>query len=263
MNPGNQIWILLAFVALSFLQWLIRRLQEQSAINKKKQAEARRREEILRTGRDPDQQNRAPDTASVSAEAAARQARLRELRQKQLEEMRRKGQPRPAPSTQARVPTRAAPTQATGRSAPVVIGPGAGSGPPPTRPQRQTIGAPQPPRPKPTQPTQPQRRPAAATPPPQQRSRNLPATSARPAGTEAPPPPRRTRPAAAPGALRDTTTPQSLASTPLISEIPEAAAQGASSATRGVGAGMTAADWRRALILGEVLAPPVSLRTDR
>lgn len=262
MNPGNQIWILLAFVALSFLQWLIRRLTEQSAINRKKQAEARRREEILRTGRDPDQQTRQPDTASVSAEAAARQARLRELRQKQLEEMRRKGQPRPVPGAQVRVPPRAAPTQAPGRSGPIVIGPGPGSGPPPTRPQRQTIGAPQPARPKPAQPAQPQRRPTAAPTPPQQRSRNLPATSARPAGTEAPPPPRRTRPAAT-GALRDTTTPQSLAATPLISEIPDAAAPGVASATRAVGAGMTAADWRRALILGEVLAPPVSLRDDR
>ena len=139
MNPGNQIWILLAFVALSFLQWLIRRLQEQSAIKRKKQAEQRRQEEILRTGRDPDQQARQPDTASVSAEAAARQARLRELRQKQLEDMRRKGQPRPAPGAQARVP-QPSPTQrpgSPGRTGPIVIGPGAGSAPPQTRPQRR------------------------------------------------------------------------------------------------------------------------------
>lgn len=261
MNPGNQIWILLAFVALSFLQWLIRRLQEQSAINKKKQAEARRREEILRTGRDPDQQPaRQPDTASVSAEAAARQARLRELRQKQLEEMRRKGQPKPAPSAQVRVPPRPAPPQAPGRTGPVVIGPG--SRPPPTRPQTQTIGGPQPTRSKPAPPAPPQRRPAAAPTAAPQRSRNLPAAPARPSGAEAPAPPKRTRPAA-PGTLRDTTTPQSLASTPLISEIPEAAAPGVASATRAIGSGMTAADWRRALILGEVLAPPVSLRNDR
>ncbi|MBL0922813.1 MAG: hypothetical protein IBJ10_11895, partial [Phycisphaerales bacterium] len=104
------LWILLVFIGLSFLQWLIRRLQEQSAVNRQKQQAARRRDEILRTGREPD----APaQPAPSSPDAAARQARLRELRQKQLEEMRRKNS-RQSPTTtvEARVPPRPSTTPA-------------------------------------------------------------------------------------------------------------------------------------------------------
>lgn len=247
---GGHLWVLLVFVAISFLQWLVRRLQEQSTITKQKQALERRRTEMLRTGRDPDEEAAdkrrvAQSQSPAGADAAARQARLRELRQKQLEEMRRKNQRQPSASqtVEVRVPQRTTGASPARRTPTVGAPPTAGPRPP-SRPAPPTRSSPSRPAPAP--------------------GRSAPA---RPAGTAAPPPPRRDRPqptrqtppkpAPKPG-MRDTTTPQSLAHTPHPSEI-------APPPTRarplvGIDGAMSPEDWRRAIVLSEVLAPPISLR---
>ncbi len=258
---SGHLWVLLVFVAISFLQWLVRRLQEQSTITKQKQALERRRTETLRTGRDPEEdaaaQRRAAQTqtqpqAAPGNDAAARQARLRELRQKQLEEMRRRNQGRPASNQQTvevRVPQRTA-----------------GAGPARRTP---TVGAPQPAGQRPPSRPAPPRQAPARSPQPPTRQPPTRQAPARPAGTAAPPPPRRDRPQpprsapqkpAAPMGLRDTTTPRSLAHTPDPSEVAPPPTQ--TRPVMSVDGAMTPADWRRAIILSEVLAPPIALRDE-
>ncbi len=228
-------WVLLVFIGLSFLQWMIRKSQEQAAINRKRQEAMRKREEQLRTGRDPDdeqQKSRPAQPTPASAEAAARQARLRELRQKQLEELRLRNARNRAGSTPANVEVRAPqrtaqpqPSTARGRPTPPTV-----ARPTATTPPART------PRPAPDR----------SAPRPRHASQQAPELKKRPAAPQTKTP------------LRDTTTARAFpqATEPVAPPPTPIAAP----SHRPIGPALTPEDWRRAIVLSEVLAPPMSMR---
>jgi hypothetical protein len=87
---GNQInlYIFLLVLAASGLSWLFRQLNEAKERKRALQAEQRRKDEILRTGRDPSETAANPMQEADANQrlreiAARRQAQLRELRKKQ------------------------------------------------------------------------------------------------------------------------------------------------------------------------------------
>lgn len=113
MGNNLQFWVFVIVFAFSGISWVVRKLQEQAAIKAAKDREARRREEILRTGRDP----AAGDGASEGSLDDA-QARLRELaqrRQEQLRELRKREQ---AGGGEAATPRPAAPQSTQPSQAP-------------------------------------------------------------------------------------------------------------------------------------------------
>ena len=128
--------IVLIMLGAPFLQWLIVKLREQADIAKKKRESERAQNEALRTGRPV--QN-APAPAAPKADAASRQQRLRELRQKQIEQAnQRKQQPR------SPVSVRTGGTATTGGAAPAPVR-RAPAAPVPTRaPQAPTRPVPAP-----------------------------------------------------------------------------------------------------------------------
>lgn len=123
-NLGVQFWIVVAFFALSFLQWLFRKLREQQVINQKKRELTRQRDEMLRTGRAPtsplpDRSLRpaAPGPMSAPNPVSSREQQLRELRRAALEAQRRKMQTArvgaPKPPTPSSLPSTPAPPPRT------------------------------------------------------------------------------------------------------------------------------------------------------
>lgn len=95
MQNNPQIWVVLIVLAFSGISWLFRVLKEQAEKKNAEQARQRRIEELLRTGRDPNQQGDAPTAAPATEPLDSAQARLREIaarRQAQLRELRRKQQ---------------------------------------------------------------------------------------------------------------------------------------------------------------------------
>lgn len=86
MGSGGSVIIFLIIVAFSTLSWVYRKLQEQKARKAAQDAIERQREEMLRTGRVADDAPSAPAMAPVSGQTLAeRQARLRELRRQQAQ----------------------------------------------------------------------------------------------------------------------------------------------------------------------------------
>lgn len=160
MGNNLQFWVFVVVFAFSGMSWVVRKLQEQAAIKAAKDREARRREEILRTGRDP----AAGEGASEGSLDDA-QARLRELaqrRQEQLRELRKREQAgggetaaaRPAVPQPAQAPQAPRPAPVTAELWPggpvVVVGPGQAPVQAAPRPRAQT-----------SQPRPPEKRPAA------------------------------------------------------------------------------------------------------
>jgi hypothetical protein len=90
---GHLIVIAIIFLS-SFLSWVFRKLREQKQLKALRDAEARRRDEILRTGRDPAAEEAARTAAmlrEVEAEARAReQAAAAEVQRQQAEMQRRR-----------------------------------------------------------------------------------------------------------------------------------------------------------------------------
>lgn len=250
---GLNTIIFLIILAASGIRWLLTQLAEARARKEAQEREQSRRDEILRTGRDPDaspggllQADEA--NARLREIAARRQAQLRELRRRQTEA---DGSPAPAP-IDVLVPS--APTLAPTPPAP-----------PPRRPMRPTVGPlPGPLNTGPTTPSTPPRPPRrAATPAPtpgrppvtpaeitraESRRRNAEARAAAEARQRAQQAAiredqevqRERRRAAEAFARRPSTDPAPRRPQPV--------------ALRGI------TDWRAAFLAAEVLAPPVSLR---
>lgn len=118
MNWNNpNLWIILAVVGLSFLQWVVQRIREQAAINRAREAARRKNEESLRTGRVPEsaqiEQREAQQTRTALDD---KQRQAIERRQEQLREIRRKQMENQA---RARTRTTAGPATASGRASTV------------------------------------------------------------------------------------------------------------------------------------------------
>jgi outer membrane biosynthesis protein TonB len=232
MGLSTQQWINLIVIALivgfSALSWLARKLQEQAARKRALEEIERRREEMLRTGKDP--------AVLVAGPALSEQeARLREIaarRQAQLQELRRRAQMRQQSGGPVSVRTT----------------------PPPTPPRVAT-----PPVPAPSP------RPSSATRPPQAPGR----PASRPPAKPVPEPVRRPRPAPVETRSRPSPPP----SRPAASRVVE----GESHAERLVPdvpieppkprvvlrwftPPRSAAEWRRAVVLHEILSLPVAFR---
>lgn len=227
-----EVLIALLVGGSSFLQWLFRKLREQQALNERRLADRRLREESLRTGRPVDTlaQRDAPGVAEAARRqrlieaAARRQAQLEELRRRQADAARRSaparaqagpraGSPRPpiqaAPASARRIP------QGPFGSGPIVAQPSAGRAPPP---KRKT--------PKPNAPS-------SGKPKPAQAQRDAPA------------------PPSGPGTLT-----ASLAASPAA---PRAGDAPPSRAHGGIPLhGVT--DWRNAVVMIEALSPPLAIR---
>lgn len=150
-NNLNLLFIV-AVVGFSVVSWVVRKLQEQSAIRRQQQLRERMRLEALRTGRIPTEADPAPTPEQRLAELAARRA-----------EMIRRGTPPPV-QTRANAPR---PPQVPQRSVPARQVP---TGPRPSgqRPVPQAR-VPQPPRPPAQRPVQrPGPRPVPRAPSPNQ-----------------------------------------------------------------------------------------------
>lgn len=219
--PGH-LWVLFAFLALSFIQWMARKAREQQIINQRKREAARRQEEMLRTGRVSETSaSAAPRTLSQGAPppplrganppAGTREQQLRELRRQALEAQRRKAQ--------------ASQSSRAGAPKPRVE----------TRPPATSR-----PSPRPIEPSRKPQAPPASRPIPARHGRTTPSGLERPA----PEPLANTKPRLDPS-LVHTTDP---------AHTPDAASHALSAHET------TLADIRRAIVLSEVLAPPVALR---
>lgn len=240
MNFNNQFIIILIAFGLSFLSWLFKQLRERYAVKQARMMEERRREEALRTGRRADPRQAAADPGvQIQQETVAQRQAAERARREREQQAQRRGAPGrtmlgpafPNPSVPIpRAPMRpATPVRRTPAQPPVVLGPGA-----------QRRPAPQPPRQQATRP--PRVRPAQRPPEPRQTATLSPVGRLIVEGQSTV-----TR-------LVEETSPQ-FASQPSVRR----------PAVRSLFADRqpSAAEWRRALLVSEVLAAPVSLRDEQ
>ncbi len=86
MFQNSNLWVFLIILAFSTISWIVKKLQEQAALKAAKDRAEARRDEALRTGRDP-----AGDGASAAGGPGSlddAQARLRELAQRRQAQLR-------------------------------------------------------------------------------------------------------------------------------------------------------------------------------
>ncbi len=226
---NSNFWIILIVVSMSFLSWLFGKIREQREIARIRQVRARQREESLRTGRgiqaDSSRQPTGAQTprpgASQQERMQARQAQLKALREQQLERMRRQAQVRKTtPKQPQKTP---GPAQAGPRPAPSI-------------------------------------RPASA---PQPRARRTRQTA--PAQRRQPAPSRAAEQVrAVEMRLREEEKKAERARKRRLElakkSAPPITAQGSAGVALSTAAPLTTEDWRRAIIMSEILAGPVSLR---
>jgi len=273
--PNNlQLLIVAALLGFSALSWVVRKLKAQAEIAERRRAAERLELERLRTGRGPATPERAPRdlpgpmTAGAQSEEE-RRARLAELRRQQLERLRR----------QAAQGGGGIILQIPGTSGPIVIAPapprgagsgtrGAGTAPSPAGGAGARSGARQPARAT----GRPQPRPGARPP-----ARGVGGVRGGVGGGGAGGRDGRQRaarpvssPDEAPGMaeeLEDRQRAEAIKASRVAAEREAMEAEARRqrleelrTRERRVSAGMPASEWRRAIILGEILGPPVSLR---
>lgn len=234
-NTGNyvQLIVLVLVFGFSALSWVFRKLGEQRAKKRAQDIIEQRKLEALRTGRsveivvvEDDKEIRARE------QAARRRAQIEELRRRQQERMRAQGSRvsiPPAPPTVP--PVRTPPTRPL---PPIIRVPGSSGPTVPQRPARPREIRPVPvPRPQRAAPVQQERkrpqqsRPSRRVPEPTPETPRVPASAA---------------PSVAPVAAQD------------------AAARPATPMLAGMERPRTAAEWRRAIVLNELLSPPKAMR---
>lgn len=237
MPRGLNLYIFLAFVLFAVGSVVARKLREQAAKKRRQDAQRRREEEILRTGRDPIEFAPTPEARLELQQQRAVESR----RASELEELRRRraGGDHPAPA-HGEAPAGIV-IQIPGVGAPIVIkpiprAPGAARSPVPTAPGRAVFS------------------PSRATPVPPP-----PPASQRPT-RQRPGPKRKSRP----GTTTPTTEPAPAdAAASTVFRAP-AATPAQSTGSLGHDAAFdpprTPAEWRRAMILREVLGTPVGMR---
>lgn len=261
MGNSPHIWVLLIVLGFSFFSWVYRQLKEQQAKRAAREAAVRREEALLRTGRET---ATAMPAASPSRSAAAsepagpslaeRQARLRAL--------------------QSGTPTPAAPAPAPGATGippgmrqielwpggPRVLIPAAGGTPGAASRAAPSPSPAAPASPAPRRAASPMPAPAPARAAPSGRSkRGRPAKQASAAPSMAEARAREAREQAlAEQRRRDVLTRSEEA--PATPTARRAAVASGPSPAPFTGAPTTPAQWRQALILSEILSPPLSVR---
>ncbi len=254
MGSNIQLIVVLIFLAFSGIAWVVRKFREQREMQRLEQQRARMRDEMLRTGRVPEgadlgpqQPTAAPVAAPVASDPKARLRELAEKRRAQLQDLKQRQAARGTGGTTIQTP-RPAPARPVGpRGAPVGGRPGTGARPVPVSPRQST---PRPtPRPRPQSPVQgtTTRRQVPPAPPAQR-----PPAPARPRPTT-----RREVPARP---ARRTETKR-----PLTSPLHQPTSQQQPRAPRSVPQGqrvlnLRGTNLRDAIILSELLAPPVGTR---
>lgn len=256
-----QLIIVLLIVGSSFITWVIRKLQEQRIRKAQRDAIERRRLELLRTGRDPGEQAleapMSPDepAATPSDPEAARRAELARRRREQIEMLRRR-----------QAGQNAGQSSGQGAGGPASVGPGgnaSASGGQASEitiqlPGGRVLRIPAPPQPGQTGSGaagggSSQRRPAPAAP------RSAPKTAPTRSSPALERPKSRAKPAPALQPMDPTDTGES--STHRLVETRGAAAAGPVVTAASIdGKPMTAADWRRAFVAGQILGRPVAER---
>ncbi len=236
------LWVVFAFLTMSFLQWMYRKSMEQRQINQRKREAARRQEELLRTGRVSDALPSPPRTLTPAgspanrptpiAAASTREQQLRELRRQALEAQRRKAQAQQSGRISAGVPVADRPRVEPQPSLPAPLR----TSPKITATARKPPARPAPPR---------------AGQNPGRVERSLPENRA--SGLARTPQPADSPASPAPSAAKPRLD-HSLVHATDAAASEEAALQ--ASASRG----LLPADIRRAFVLSEVLAPPIALR---
>jgi hypothetical protein len=247
-------WIILAIIiGASVISWVFRKIQEEAERRGRRDALARREMERLRTGREP-----GPEVDSVDQMQRTQELQVR--RQAQLQELRRRQQER------ARV------QQTQVRTVEARIGPGVATPPTTSTPSGTAArGARVPPLvwvPGSSGPTVPQRSPTARRTPasPQTPSQTTPRTrqpTARPPATPRPVPTSRVEPTTRPPRKSVFQTPPQPPPPPpappaLVPAREVYARTGASS--RPAIAPRTPSEWRRAIIMHEILSPSRAMR---
>lgn len=224
MPRGLNFYIFLAVVAFWIGGAVVRKLREQAQKKRSQDARRQREEDILRTGRDPQKAAPTPEAALELRQQRAVESR----RTSELEELRRRraGADRPAPAP-SEAPTGIV-IQIPGVAAPIVIkaiprGPG-------LAPARGTLVPPAPAQRGPRQ-----------RPGPKRKQRTAAATVS---------------PASAAGDSASATVFRAPAATPAQS----ASATGSLGFSAAFVPPRTPEEWRRAIILREVLATPLGLR---
>jgi FtsZ-interacting cell division protein ZipA len=244
--------VLLIIIGVSVISFVFRKLQEEAERRAARDEKARREMERLRTGREPGPETESADQMQRAQELQARrQAQLQELRRRQQE--RARTQQTTVTLEEARIgPASAQPTANAGtgagtapsRQSPIVWVPGSSG---PTVPQRSPTTARRPQTPqtagtKPRQQTTPTARPQVAT-RPQQTTRHEPL--GKPASKSlfrAPPPPPPPPPPVVPAReVYDRTGKR----TPLTKSVRPGSAE----------------EWRRAIIMHEILSPSLAMRS--
>lgn len=270
MNWNPNLILFLIFIGLPLLQWIAQKIKEQRDAAKAKENIRRRQEETLRTGRAPSEDERdARDRASTQARVDAAQREAMQKRQEQLRELRRKQM-----QAQAEARARARQTQSTRpRPTPTARAPQQ----PTNRPSPRTAQAPVPQQPRHSQPSPPAQRSRPSQPPPARPA----SVAERPGGTRASEFERITRQRQIEAAKRQAILQaQSQESDrlgessvrPMLAETLGAAKRAASltapdasdATTSGADllSNLDADDWRRGIVLAEVLGRPISLRDD-
>jgi hypothetical protein len=240
-----QLIILLIIVGFSVLSFIFRKVQEEAERRRVREQLAQRELDRLRTGRDPGSDVESATQMQRAQELAARrQAQLQELRRRQQERTRQ--QQTHVRVEEARMGPRLEPAAngpATSQP-PLVWIPGSSG---PTVPQRtpptvrRTPGAGQPqgrPRPQPFPRTQPLPRPQTVARPTTQ-PKAAPRKPLFPSAPPAPPPPKQVTPAREAYVQRTPTG-------PILASIKP----------------RTREEWRRAMILHEMLSSPVAMRPE-
>lgn len=241
---NSQFLIFAVVILFSILGTVGKKLKEKQDERQVSMERRRREAERLRTGRveEPNE----PDQASAAAERQRRLDQLAESRRRQLEELRRR---RAAAAAGTAAPSTATTQTPTAAPAPPRPAPRPAQRPTPSRPPQQAPARSPAPRPRPT----PQSRP---TPTPAQRAQQR---QERASLSRAP-------------ELANTPKKRPVAETPAPSRRPGAVSSRGDAAERTMPApagqlgtlsslrGLSRAELRRAIILTEVLAPPVSER---
>lgn len=253
-----QLLIVLLIVGSSFFGWLFKQVQEQRERKRIRDEQERRRDEMLRTGRDvyagPAGPQTVPTEVAMPPSADPQTRRREELarrRREQIEELRRRAAARQAGQRPGPQPTSPVPARAQVPSQP---GPAAG-GPPQDLviqlPGGRVLRIPAPQQPQGSQP-QPQPRPQP------QRPKRQP--QPRPQSKSQPKP----QPVALDPAYSGESTTEARLGKPLsVQQTPEEVYAIPSGVARPIPVlekPMTPADWRRAIVMREILDRPLALR---
>ncbi|MBX3364449.1 MAG: hypothetical protein KF866_06770 [Phycisphaeraceae bacterium] len=259
-----QIILVLLFVAGPALAGLWKKLEEKRQSRLRDLERQRRQEETLRTGRDPDVEHAAAtqrDRSEALAQLAAqRQAQLQELRRRQQERLRQAGAGGaaagvPGGATGGRAPI--PPVSVQTRSAPRQTPPGGGARQTSSRqPAQRQGGAAQRPAAPPQRQTQTRQAPARQAP-------NRPAAARPRAVPDAPVMEEESvRRLVADAPTERTATRRQVGSLPQKAVFGDGGAGERSAGATGVllGEELSLEDWRRAIVMQEVLGRPVALR---